>query len=332
MRKLLALLTLVQVGLLCGCGGGGGYGGGGTTPPPGVVCSNINASLAQQLQNPAILFSADNNGVLVQMPAVGAGGAATAPGALVFGIGTQSNNALGTATVLTEDPSSGFISALYKSTTYPDGYLDSGSNGIFLNDSTFPTCASPLQSWFCPASTMAESATLTGQNSATATANFSISNAQTTFNGNSGFTAFSDVGGPTSDTAGLDLGMPFFYGRNVFIGIENHTSPGGTGPYFAFSDLTTAIPAAGAPNVEAITVNSGPTALPQPAVNTAYTSVKVCVPGTTTCQTIDNIEVDTGSIGLRIVSSALTITLPAEKDGSGHPMAECQKFADGTSS
>ena len=53
--------------------------------------------------------------------------------------------------------------------------------------------------------------------------------------------------------------------------------------------------------------------------------------GTTTCQTIDHIEVDTGSIGLRLVSSALTITLPAEKDASGTPLAECLQFADGSS-
>jgi len=35
--------------------------------------------------------------------------------------------------------------------------------------------------------------------------------------------------------------------------------------------------------------------------NMLQTSVTICVPGTSTCQTIDNIQVDTGSQGLRIL-------------------------------
>jgi len=44
-------------------------------------------------------------------------------------------------------------------------------------------------------------------------------------------------------------------------------------------------------------------------VNTPCTSVTVCIPGTQSCQTIDNILVDTGSYGLRIFSQALTANL-----------------------
>ena len=53
----------------------------------------------------------------------------------------------------------------------------------------------------------------------------------------------------------------------------------------------------------------------KPAINTAYTTVTVCAPGSTSnCQTIDHIQVDTGSSGLRILSEVLTITLPVQKD------------------
>jgi hypothetical protein len=328
-RKFVAL-ALVQAGLLAACGGGGGGGGGGTPPPPpAIACTNANASLTQQLQNPVTLFATDNNGVIVELPTINSAGQATATGALVFGIGTQTNNGLGTAAVLTEDPATGFISATYKSTAYVDGYLDSGSNGNFFND-TFTTCPSPDQAWYCPSSTMSETATLTGQNAATATANFAVSNAQTTFNANTNFTAFADLGGPTSDAQGFDLGLPFYFGRNVFTAIENQSTPGGTGPYFAFS-TPPAMTSPGPPNVESLTVDAGPAALASPAVNTPFVSVKVCVPGTSTCQTIDHIEVDTGSTGLRLMSSVLTITLPGEMDTSGHRLAECLKFADGTS-
>jgi len=97
---------------------------------------------------------------------------------------------------------------------------------------------------------------------------------------------------------------------------------------------TQMIAAPGPPNVETLTVDAGPPASTFLAVNTAFVSVKVCVPGTSTCKTIDHIEVDTGSTGLRIMSSVLTsapaITLPAETDGT-NPLAECLQFADGTS-
>ena len=36
----------------------------------------------------------------------------------------------------------------------------------------------------------------------------------------------------------------------------------------------------------------------------------MCVPGTTTCQTIDHVQVDTGSFGLRLLASQLTLSLP----------------------
>src|ERR1700678_4210671 len=70
-------------------------------------------------------------------------------------------------------------------------------------------------------------------------------------------------------------------------------------------------------NVAPIVVNSGPAAsVGSPYANGAFATVTVCVPGTSTCQAIDGVLVDTGSSGLRILSSALTISLP-QRDASG---------------
>src|SRR5450631_42916 len=71
---------------------------------------------------------------------------------------------------------------------------------------------------------------------------------------------------------------------------------------------------------------------PVGAVNIPYTSVTVCVPGTATCQTIDHVLVDTGSVGMRILSSVLNanMTLPAVPIG-GNPLIECAQFASGWS-
>jgi hypothetical protein len=57
-----------------------------------------------------------------------------------------------------------------------------------------------------------------------------------------------------------------------------------------------------ASNVVSVVVDAGPLPTTYPDVNTLFTTVTVCVPGSTTsCQTIDHIQVDTGSYGLRIL-------------------------------
>jgi hypothetical protein len=60
------------------------------------------------------------------------------------------------------------------------------------------------------------------------------------------------------------------------------------------------------------------------------TSVTVCQPGTSNCATIDNIQVDTGSHGLRILASALpaSLSLAAVSSGSG-VSGECAVFGGG---
>ena len=212
--------------------------------PAPSTCAGTTATLLQQVQNPVSMFVTDNNGVIIELPAVGSAGATTLSGSLVFGIGTRTNNGLGSATVLLFDPNTGAIQATYKSTTYTGAYIDSGSNGNFFTDSTLTQCmtaTTPPQptGFFCPAATMMETATLKGTGAATLTANFSVANADTLFSNNT-YTAFSNLAGPilTPPPAGMpqpfDLGLSYFYGVNVFTAIEGAPTPGGVGPYFAY--------------------------------------------------------------------------------------------------
>src|SRR5208282_965890 len=93
-------------------------------------CATIAVPLVNQLQNPVSLFAADNNGVLIQLPSVGATGAATVSGSVIFGIGTKTNNALGAAKVYTTD-SLGHFTTTYGGVPYSGSFIDSGSNGYF---------------------------------------------------------------------------------------------------------------------------------------------------------------------------------------------------------
>ena len=58
-------------------------------------------------------------------------------------------------------------------------------------------------------------------------------------------------------------------------------------------------------NVLTVTVDGGPAAAPG-AINHAYVTVKVCVPGSQSqCTSVDHVLLDTGSFGLRLVRSVL---------------------------
>jgi Protein of unknown function (DUF3443) len=82
-------------------------------------------------------------------------------------------------------------------------------------------------------------------------------------------------------------------------------------------------------NVVDVVVGGGPHGN---SVNSLYTTVTVCVPGSTTlCQTIDNILVDTGSYGLRLLVPPLTLSLPVLAAADGNALVECTIFVDGYS-
>lgn len=79
-------------------------------------------------------------------------------------------------------------------------------------------------------------------------------------------------------------------------------------------------------NVQAIQVNFGPA---NNFTNGLFTDVTICVPGSTTqCQTITDVQVDTGSEGLRVLSSVVTLNLPTVTDNSTNVLQECVQFAD----
>jgi hypothetical protein len=65
-------------------------------------------------------------------------------------------------------------------------------------------------------------------------------------------------------------------------------------------------------------------------VNQPLVSVTICVPGTSTCQTINNLLLDTGSYGLRIFRSLITIGLPAVTDPDSNTLAECVGYLTGS--
>jgi hypothetical protein len=209
---------------------------------PANNCTVTTESLSSQVQNPVSLFATDNNGVVLELPAV-TGAETSASGSLIFGIGTQSNNALGSATVYTIDPSTGNFSTTFNGTSYSDlSFLDSGSNGIYFLDSTttgIPTCTNAnINFLYCPTTTQNLSATNQGASGATGSVNFVVGNAQTLLTANPNAAAINGLAGPASSTPSFmfefDWGLPFYFGRKVYTSIAGANTPGGQGPYWAY--------------------------------------------------------------------------------------------------
>lgn len=204
----------------------------------GTVCSAATVPVNSQVQNPVWTFPQDNNGALVSLPSVPDTGAPSVSGSLIFGIGTQSDNALGGAQVLLTD-SNGNLQTVYQNVSY-SSFIDTGSNALYFLDATtlgIIDCPDNT-SFYCPGSTQTYTVTNTGPNNGnTSQVTFNIANADSLF-ANSANWAFNNLGGDSGtspSTDYFDFGLPFFYGRNVFVGIENMTGPNGViGPYFAY--------------------------------------------------------------------------------------------------
>jgi hypothetical protein len=202
-------------------------------------CQVTSVPTASQIPNPVAMLPVDNNGVIIQLPAIPVDGVPSISGVVVFGIGTQLNNGLGTATVLALDTFG------YVETAYPAGgtqytsYFDSGSNAIFFLDNAttkIPLCAGDQNIFYCPTSTLNLNATISQGSVASARFTFNIANADQLAARNFAFNNLAGPmqGYPSAGQPSFDWGLPFFFGRIVYSAIETRNTPSGAGPYFAF--------------------------------------------------------------------------------------------------
>ncbi|HEY6308012.1 MAG TPA: DUF3443 domain-containing protein [Candidatus Angelobacter sp.] len=200
---------------------------------PASGCVVTTESLSAQVSHPVAKFATDNNGVIVELPAVAPGGAISTNGALVFGIGTQSNNMLGSATILTLDANGNFAT-MFKNSSFPGSFVDTGSNGLFFLTTAItglPMCPTNT-SFYCPTSVQNLTATNIGTNGHSTPITFSVANADSQLTASNPNFLLPELSAPFPTS--FDWGLPFFFGRNVFVAIEGQSTPGGTGPYTAY--------------------------------------------------------------------------------------------------
>ena len=188
-------------------------------------CTPTPQPPALQVWNPVALFPTDNNGVVLDLPAVSGSGAANVQGSLYFGIGTEANNQLGSA-VQFQLP----LTAVVGDGPYPGG-IDTGTSYIGILDDTvfgFPTCGV----FYCPSSPTPVGLEIIGANEATYTGQ--VVAADPTPELDEGLTADPTLVGPGFNGNTVVLGLPFFYGHKVFLSIAGQNASNGSAPYVAF--------------------------------------------------------------------------------------------------
>ena len=218
-----------------------------------TTCSAQGIPAANQVPNPVTKFGlngsgvSDNNGVIVSLPAIDSAGALNVSGMLTFGVNTQANNQLGSATVLAVDNPTGLLPTEFDGQILCNSAIDTGSNNLNFPQGTtgLPLCASPNNNFYCPSSLTPFSATIYGVDGTYAMTNFNVANTDDLSNS---FTAFNDIAAkldpfvattkswcPTGGTTGSFIwGLPFFFGKNVFVVFDGETVDSSTGPFIAF--------------------------------------------------------------------------------------------------
>ena len=201
------------------------------------TCTAENVALASQVANPVAMFATDNNGVIVRLPNLqNANGDVSVTGELIFGLSTQTDNALPAMglTVLGTDAKGDFTATYNGATTVLPALIDSGTDSYAFDDPTIQPCLSgKYVGYYCPL--VAPQALYVvnsgvGMNNATSRVDFAIADPNS-FVANA--TAFTDLGGGGGSTR-FTWGMPFFYGHPVYIGIDQRTSGPYTGPFYAY--------------------------------------------------------------------------------------------------
>ena len=198
----------------------------------GINCIGTTVALSSQVQNPVTLLPNDNNGVIVKLPGIPSEGSPSVNGNLILGIGTQSNNIPSAVSTYAADLFGEFIT-IFNGNIYW-GLIDTGANGLFFpspSSRLLPSCFFPNSDWFCPLSIVNLSATTQGASgSPSGVVPFRIGNLESLIRSSNN--VFDNIGG---EQPGIFYwGLPFFFGRDVFLGFEGSQSSLGIGPYWAY--------------------------------------------------------------------------------------------------
>lgn len=218
-----------------------------------------------QVTNPISAFGL--NGVSMTLPAISLAGASQVQGTLTLGIAAGNSQTAQTpfstfnvypaysadqildltTLFITEGASAYYGSGDPTLVSATNSFIDSGSNGVYVPQITGLINCGDGSGFYCPTTTQTLQANIEGYNATAGHAGTPTSGAYTFYIGdadtlfNSGNSAFSNLGGNGGSSL-FDWGLPFFYGKTIYVGLEGktatftHVSGGAAqpGPFWAF--------------------------------------------------------------------------------------------------
>ena len=208
----------------------------------GTTCTMAAASLNNQVVNPVGFLPHDNNGIVIQFPAVNGLESGPVTGYAIFGIGTQDNNTppadlkvlQSDITDETDDCYAALPAVQAGSKTC--SFLDTGSRAYFLAEPRVTTL--DPYGFYQPTSPVVVKATLESyQSNITKDIQFTFANEESALNSPTA-AVFPQLAaqepGAINTTNSLDLGIPYYFGRTVYMGFEGKSSTLGHDAFWAF--------------------------------------------------------------------------------------------------
>ena len=182
------------------------------------------STVATEVSNVVRGFAVDNNGVMLSMPAVAAGGQSTATGTLTFGVDTQPDNSQAGFAIIPED-AYGDFTATMNGSSYPSSITDSGSNFYFLNmPAGTPTTS---QNFINPPA--ATTYPVVFQSNLAGGQSYSTSIELDPYSSN-GMNALPNTGVEMNNAGMQIFGFPYFYGKTIALTYVGSPSNEGVGP------------------------------------------------------------------------------------------------------
>jgi Protein of unknown function (DUF3443) len=209
------------------------------------ACTQFAPSAAQRVANPVLALPVDNNGVIISLPGIPDDGQATVYGTLVLGIGTTwdndpktySTNPVVTVNLNTNDPF--FASTTADQVSFSLFAVDTGSNAYAFTDPAIRLCPSLFSSvlglggWYCPVVPKNFAVRVMGTSGPAWNFQVWIRDEKTlTGTGN---LAFNDLGIDLRLQDFFIAGLPFFYGKQVYLGYATKSSSLGNGPLYGYA-------------------------------------------------------------------------------------------------
>ena len=188
----------------------------------------IKDNNSQLLANPiAFLPKSYESGITFKFPVIGNRGAINAVGYAVFGVGSNKDNTFESDVKIypISNCTDVFICmpTTLEGSSIEHGFLDTGSNFFYFNDANIKK---NNYGYYIPSSII----TLSPINNSIPT-NINIANYDIITKTRN--TSFNNNGVKTDDNI-LDYGLPFFFGKTIYICFAGMTCNGIAGPYWAF--------------------------------------------------------------------------------------------------